>query len=226
MHAVFATLVALHQRDSTGAGVHVQATMVEAALNAAAEPILEHEVNGVLWTRQGARSMLAAPQGIYRCRGTDEWLALSVADDAQWPQLLEYLGWADEPQLRTAEGRRDRHDEIDERLAEFLADQDASDVAESLTRRGVPAERVIAARDMVSNPQLKHRGLFEVETHPVTGTTRVPTVPFRFASVPHWLRLPSPTLGEHNDAVLGEVAEAAELDALRKEDLIGERPRG
>jgi crotonobetainyl-CoA:carnitine CoA-transferase CaiB-like acyl-CoA transferase len=226
MHAVFASLLALCQRDRTGVGLDVQATMVEAALNAAVEPVLEYEVNGVLLTREGARSQLAAPQGVYRCAGEDQWLALSVVTDSQWHQLREYLNWPDEPQLRTFEDRQSRHDEIDERLRAFFAERDPSSVAASLSQRGVPAEVVIAARDMVDNPQLKYRGLFEVETHPVTGTTRVPTVPFRYASVDRWLRLASPTLGEHNDTVLAEVADSAELAALRAKGLVGERPRG
>jgi crotonobetainyl-CoA:carnitine CoA-transferase CaiB-like acyl-CoA transferase len=226
MHAVFATLLALHQRDRTGVGLHVQATMVEAALNAAAEPALEHEVNGLLPTREGARSQLAAPQWVYRCLGPDRWLAISVVTDDQWHELREYLNWPDDPQLRTMRDRKTRHDEIDERLGACFAERDASSAADGLSQRGVPAEAVIPAREMVNNPQLKHRGLFEVETHPVTGTTRVPTVPFRLASVQRWLRLPSPMLGEHNDTVLAEVADAAELAALHVKGLVGDRPNG
>jgi crotonobetainyl-CoA:carnitine CoA-transferase CaiB-like acyl-CoA transferase len=90
---------------------------------------------------------------------------------------------------------------------------------------GVPAEVVIAARDIVQNPQLRQRGLFEVEDHPITGRTELPTLPFRFRSVERWMRRPSPTLGQHNDEVLGEVAGAEELSALRSAGAIGDRVR-
>ena len=51
-------------------------------------------------------------------------------------------------------------------------------------------------------------------------------MPFRFASVERWMRLPSPTLGQHNDEVLGEIADAEELAALRAAGAIGERMGG
>ncbi|MCU1487169.1 MAG: L-carnitine dehydratase/bile acid-inducible protein [Actinomycetia bacterium] len=223
MHAVFATLLALRQRERTGVGVLVEATMVEAALNAAAEAVFEHDVHGVVLGREGNRGPLAAPQGAYRCAGDDAWVALAVADDVQWEALRGHLGWEPDAGLATADGRRAAHDALDERLGAWFASQDAVAAAEALAAAGVPAEVVIAARDIDANPQLRHRRLFEVEDHPVTGRTDVPTMPFRFASVERWMRLPSPTLGQHNDEVLGEVADADELAALRRAGAIGER---
>ena len=46
MHAVFATLTALEERDRTGKGRLVEVTMVAAALNAAAEQLVEYSALG------------------------------------------------------------------------------------------------------------------------------------------------------------------------------------
>ena len=71
------------------------------------------------------------------------------------------------------------------------------------------------------------RGLFEVERHPVTGDHEIPTMPFRFSASPAWLRRPSPSLGEHNREVLGELGLVAdELAALEASGVIGDRPVG
>src|SRR5207247_4936493 len=48
MHAAFATLVALGERDRTGTGHLVECAMVEGALNAAAEQIVEHGAHDVV----------------------------------------------------------------------------------------------------------------------------------------------------------------------------------
>jgi crotonobetainyl-CoA:carnitine CoA-transferase CaiB-like acyl-CoA transferase len=196
-------------------------------LNAAAEAVFEHDVHGVVVGRQGNRGPLAAPQGAYRCAGDDRWVAVAVADDAQWEALRAHLGWAEDAALATVEGRRAAHDELDRRLGAWFATQvDPGGTAEALAAAGVPAEVVIPARDVDANPQLRHRGLFELEDHPVTGTTELPTLPFRFASVGAWMRFPSPTLGQHNDEVLGEIAADAELETLREAGAIGDRMAG
>jgi crotonobetainyl-CoA:carnitine CoA-transferase CaiB-like acyl-CoA transferase len=229
MHAVFATILALLERDRAGGGRLVEATMVEAALNAAVEQVIEHDTDGTLLTRSGNRSALAAPQGVYRCAGDDRWVAVAVATDEQWDALTSVLGdpgWAGAAAFASADGRRGLHDAIDRELSAWTADRDADDVADLLTKAGVPAATVIPAREVARNPQIRHRRLFEVEDHPVTGRHELPAMPFRFSRVGRWMTLPAPTLGQHNDEVLGEVAAEAELESLRAAGVIGERVAG
>jgi crotonobetainyl-CoA:carnitine CoA-transferase CaiB-like acyl-CoA transferase len=230
MHAVIAALLALGHRDRHGGGHLVESVMVEAALNAAAEQVIEHSVSGIVLGRNGNRGPGAAPQGLYPCAGSDRWLALAVADDAHWDELRAVLGepvWADDPRLRTAGGRRAAHDLIDDELRSWTKDRDADELAELLARAGVPAGVVIPAREVVDNPQIRHRGLFEPERHPLTGDHELPTLPFRFSRVPAWLRRPSPSLGEHNHEVLTELGLSPdEIAALGERGVIGDRPVG
>jgi crotonobetainyl-CoA:carnitine CoA-transferase CaiB-like acyl-CoA transferase len=230
MHAVIAALLALGHRDRHGGGRLVESVMVEAALNAAAEQVIEHSVSGTVLGRQGNRGPGAAPQGLYPCAGIDRWLALAVADDAQWDALRAVLGgpgWADDPRLQTADGRREAHDLIDDELRAWTKDRDADELAGLLARAAVPAGVVIPAREVVDNPQLRHRGLFEPERHQLTGDHELPTLPFRFSRVPAWLRRPSPTLGEHNHELLTELGLSSdEIAALGAQGVIGDRPVG
>ena len=92
MHAAFALLVGLAERDATQQGCHLEVTMVEGALNAAAELVIEFSAYGHPLERDGNRSPNAAPQGLYRCRGSNEYLAVSVTTDHEWEQLLEVVG--------------------------------------------------------------------------------------------------------------------------------------
>jgi crotonobetainyl-CoA:carnitine CoA-transferase CaiB-like acyl-CoA transferase len=230
MHAVIATVLALGHRDRHGGGRLVESVMVEAALNAAAEQVIEHSISGVVLGRQGNRGPAAAPQGVYPCAGTDRWLALAVADDAHWDALRTVIGepaWANDPRLRTPDGRHAAHDLIDDELRSWTKDRDADELAELLARAGVPASVVIPAREVVDNPQIRHRGLFEPERHPLTGDHELPTLPFRFSRVPAWLRRPSPSLGEHNNEVLTELGLSPdEIAALGERGVIGDRPAG
>jgi crotonobetainyl-CoA:carnitine CoA-transferase CaiB-like acyl-CoA transferase len=230
MHAVFATIVALAGRDAAGGGRLVESVMVEAALNAAAEQVLEHSAGGPLLHREGNRGPTAAPQGVYPCAGTERWLALAIEDDDQWAALVAVLDgppWAKAPELATAEGRRAAHDEIDGELAAWCADRSVEETVDLLLAAGVPAAVVITPRDIRINPQLRHRRLFELEQHAVCGDHELPTMPFRFGAVDRWMRRPSPTLGQHTREVLAEAGvPEAELDDLAARGRIGERVAG
>ncbi len=224
-HAAFATIVALAERDRRGQGMLVEAAMVEAAVNVAAEQVIRWDTAGELMSRTGNRSPHAAPQGVYQCAGDDRWVAVSVASDDQWRVLASILGdppWSKDEHLAALAGRQAAHDRIDAELASWCAEQDADDVARLLSDAGVPAEVVVPAVDVVHNPQLQHRRLFEDEDHPVTGRHPIPGLPFRFSRVERWVHGPSPTIGQHNDEVLGEVATSEELQALREAGVIGE----
>ena len=230
MHTVLATLLALIDRDHSGRGSHVESVMVEAALNVAAEQVMEYSAAGLVMGRQGNRGPTAAPQGVYRCSGDDSWVAIAVETDSQWSALVRVMGepeWATSDDFASAAGRRHHHDAIDRHLEAWTAARSAEEAADLLSSSGVPGEQVIAARDIASNAQLQFRGLFEAEDHPVTGAHPIPMLPFRFLHVPRWLVRPSPTLGQHNDEVLAELGmDADETDLLRKNGVIGDRLAG
>jgi crotonobetainyl-CoA:carnitine CoA-transferase CaiB-like acyl-CoA transferase len=234
MHAAFGLLVALAERDRTGCGAEVECTMVEGALNAAAEQALEWSAYGRVMAREGNRCPTAAPQGLYPCRGHDpvaapRWLALSVADDAQWAALARVLGdpaWARADDLATHAGRRAAHDRVDVRLREWAAERDLEDTVALLCAAGVPAARVADPRATGRNPQLADRGFYERVDHPVVGAHATPTLPFRYASVDRWLTSAAPSLGQHNHEILADLVGLSdtEIDDLREAGVIGELP--
>jgi crotonobetainyl-CoA:carnitine CoA-transferase CaiB-like acyl-CoA transferase len=231
MHAAFATLVALAERDATGEAQHLEVTMIEGALNAAAEQEVEYSAYGRLLEREGNRAPRAAPQGLYACQGTEQWLALSVADDEQWAALVDVLGhpgWSADPALATHAGRRSSQDRLDAELAEWAAGQELEPTVERLVAAGVPAAPAVDPRATAAHPQFVARGFCETLDHPVAGSHPIPGMPFRYSTVPRWLRMPAPTLGQHNREILSGVLglSDAEIDALEAEGVIGTRPHG
>jgi crotonobetainyl-CoA:carnitine CoA-transferase CaiB-like acyl-CoA transferase len=214
LHAVVALMLALGQRDIDGLGRLVESTMVEAVLNTAAEQLVEYGATGRLLSREGNRSALAAPQGVYQCRGDDQWLALAAVTDDHWTALQRIV------RLRST---RADLDAIDEELSEWCRSRHVDSTVETLLDAGIPAAVVVSPREIVDNPQLRHRRLFEDEDHPVTGRHAIPALPFRFSRIDRWVHRPSPTLGQHNDEVLTELGFGASVDRLRGLGVIGER---
>ena len=236
LHGTFALLAALCERAATGQGHHVESTMVESALAVAAEQVVEWSAYGRLMHREGNRSPLAAPQGLYPCAGgepgAEVWLALSVATDAQWRALARALGdpeWASDPALDTRAGRRAAHDRIDARLREWTRTRERDALVEELRAAGIPASAVASPCRLIETvPPFRARGYFETPEHPVVGALPLPSLPFRYASVDRWLRTHAPTMGQHNEQVLGGLLglSAEELDALERDGVIGTRPEG
>ncbi len=233
LHATFASLVALFAREEHGRGYLVEATMVEAALNAAAMSAIAYQLSGAAYGRLGNRSgMGSAPQGVYACAGTDQWVALEVQNDQQWTSLCGIIGdpggnATAPPRGENASDRAANQDALDQWLAASTVHWDAGDLAERLVQAGVPASVVIKPPLVIENPQIRHRGLFETEDHPVTARHNVPGLPFSLSGVESWIRTSAPVLGQHNDEVLRELgvdeAERARLRALRVigEELVG-----
>ena len=235
MHAAFALLVALEERKARGEGVHVECTMVEGALNAASEQLLEFSAYGNRMEREGNRSPAAAPQGLYACAGSEpgleKWLALSVESDAQWHALLGLLEgpqWAAGATLANHAGRRESHDAIDAELRAWFAAHEREALVEELLARGIPASIVADPRRVREDRQLVHRRFFEDIDHPVVGRHAIPTLPFRLAGVDRWLRCAAPTLGQHNREILSELCglSGSEIDALEADGVIGQKPEG
>jgi len=236
MHSAFAFLVALAERAASGRGHHVESTMVESALNVAAEQLLEWSAYGNLMQRDGNRSPLAAPQGLYPCAGgqpgMEQWLALSVATDEQWRALRSALGqpeWAMRPALDTREGRRADHEAIDARLRAWTRTRERAALVAELRALGIPVSEVAdPCRLLQTNPQFQARRYFEAPEHPVVGGLPLPSLPFRYASINDWLRTPAPTVGQHNERVLCGILglSPAEFRDLETEGVIGKRPVG
>jgi len=231
LHATFALLVALEHRRRTGDGQLVEATMVEAALNAAADQTLEWQAYGRLLGRDGNRGPVAAPQNLYACRGDDHWIALAVVTAEHWRALVDLLGrpaWAVDPALATHAGRRAAHDAIDAELSRWCAAADRDALVARLLAAGIPAAPVLHPRDAAANPQMAARRFFALEAHPVTGTHALPGLPMLVSDVQQTVRSAAPTLGQHTAEVLQAILGLRddEIRELEAEQIIGERPAG
>jgi len=230
MHAAFAVLCGLEQRDQTGVGCLIEAPMVEAALAVAAEPVLEWSTYGRLMERDGNRGPTAVPQGIYPTDGPEQWVAVACETEAQWSALVDLIG-ADElrnERFVTRAGRREAHDQIDTIIARWAARRSDHRAAQELAAVGVPAAVVRDVRRAHEHPQIVARRFFELVDHPVVGPHLTPTMPFRSRRVTRWFTTAAPTLGQDNDDVLGTMLgyDQTTLDELTKSGVIGTRPPG
>lgn len=227
VHACVALLAALEHRRSTGAGQLIEVAQIEVGAAVTAEPVIEYSLTGSVRPREGNRHRCYA-QGVYTTSNADEWVALSVRDDADWRAVLDAIDRSDlcgDPRFATAAARRENHDDFDEVLTSWTCGRTAAEVVATFGRRGVPAERLLPADQMYDVEQLDARDFYQDLDHSITGRHRFPGWPFRISPGPaHQHRTAAPTLGQHNSEVLAALGlSEQEIDALREQRVIGER---
>lgn len=227
VHACVALLAALEHRRSTGEGQLIEAAQIEVGAAVTAEPVIEYSLTGAVRPREGNRHRDYA-QGVYATGNVDDWVALSVRDDADWCAVLDAMDrrdLCDDPRFATVIARRQNHDEFDEVVTAWTRGRSADEIVAALGRRGVPAERLLTADRMYDVEQLDARGFYQDLDHAITGRHRFPGWPFRIAPGPvRHHRSASPTLGQHNAEVLAALGlSAQEIAALREQRVIGER---
>jgi crotonobetainyl-CoA:carnitine CoA-transferase CaiB-like acyl-CoA transferase len=232
LHAAFAAIAALVVRDRTGAGMQIESAMVESALNIAAEMVLEHSQNGIELHRCGNRGPGVSPQGVYRSRGDDDWVALALLDDTAWPGLATVIGRPElghDAALMTQAGRRSQADQIDKLISDWTAQRTVSEAVRALREHGVAASAVVVPPALLDDEHLLGRGFWETVDHPVVGSYRCTGMPFTFAGRPRrWTRTPPPLFGQHTVEVLTELLGLTDDDiaGLRAAGAIGDRPAG
>ncbi len=230
VHAGVALLAALEHRRRTGEGQQIEVAQIEVAACLTAEPTIEYSMNGAVPPREGNRQR-GYTQGVYPTETDDVWVAVSVRDDDDWSGLVDAMGRPEllgDSRFASAQARETAHDVFDDIVAGWTRTKSADEIVNGLQARHVPAERLLTPDRMYDEPQLAARGFYEEFDHPVTGSNRYPGWPFRIAPGPkHHHRWAPPTLGQHNDEILRDLGLSDdEIEALRRERVIGERPLG
>ena len=194
-------------RRRTGRGVHLDVSQVEAAVYSLSPWVLDFDVNGHVGERQGNRSDRAVPHGAFRCAGDDRWVAVAVWDDEQWGRLASAMALDADTTARyaTLETRRRDVDTVEALVEAWTAPRRADEVSEALQALGIEAVPVADFSDACEDPQLHHRGHFVTLEHSCMGPCGYEHNGFLMSDAPRRFTHSSPTLGEHNEFVLGEL---------------------
>ena len=229
MNAAFAVLSALHYRRRNGQGMHIDLSQVEGIIAFTADAIMDYTMNGRVQGRVGNRHPSMAPHGCYRCQGEDKWVVIAIPSDAAWRRFCQAVGdpsWAEDARFSDVLGRYKHQDELDRLIESWTQKHEHYEVMRILQGAGIPAGPVLDGKELVEEPHLNERGLYEKVTHPETGTHPYIGMYARFSRTPGSIRMPAPCLGEHNHYVYGELLglSSEEMTELEKDGIIGTRP--
>jgi crotonobetainyl-CoA:carnitine CoA-transferase CaiB-like acyl-CoA transferase len=203
-----AIVTALHHREVTGEGQHIDLSMQESNATLIGDAIMQYLANGEVRPRLGNRHMTFAPHGIYPAAGDDRWVAIAAESEDQWRALVETAGraeWARDPRFQTDADRKANEDALDAAISEWTAGRDRLEIARVLADAGVIAAPLLDGLEVGAFEAFRERGVVVDLDHPEAGSWPHIGVPYHFSKTPGLATRPSPLLGQHSEEVLAEL---------------------
>ncbi len=221
----FGVLMALYQRDARGGqGQMIDLALYEAMFNLTESLLPEYDAFGDVRQPAGGALPGIAPSNAYPC-GDGRFVLIAGNGDSIFRRLMAAIGradLADDPGLARNDGRAARAGELDAAIGAWTAQRGLDEVLAAMAAAEVPASRIYTIADLAAEPHYAARGNLERIPALAGGTIAVPGIVPKLSGTPGAVQKRAPRLGEHTDAVLGELGhDAAALAALRAKGVIG-----
>jgi crotonobetainyl-CoA:carnitine CoA-transferase CaiB-like acyl-CoA transferase len=221
LNATSAVVTALRRRQQTGRGALVEMSLHEGAAAFCGPWLIEHQL-GEPVKRFGNRHPNMAPCGIYRCAGSDDWVAIACRDDRDWYAICATIPGSLDA-TADLEERVQTHHNIDQLIETWTLRHSKTAAADILQEANIPAGPVNTTPDMTSDSQTIARNFFvSIER----GPTPIPGNPIKMKGISSADWTPCPRLGADNHEILREWLgySIEEIDALECSGVIVNRP--
>jgi benzylsuccinate CoA-transferase BbsF subunit len=204
--SVVAMLAALHHRERTGNGQHIDQSQAESAMHYLSLAVARSSVSNDVPDRLGNTDPAMSPHDVYRCDGIDAWAAIAIRDDADWHALVDAIDSKELSALRDANvaARRAAAAAIDAAITRWTSTRTAVDVEQRLQRAGVPAHSVMNGALVRGDEHLAQREHFVKTRHALLGDVYVESVGYRFSDTRPSVG-PVPSLGGATEWVTREI---------------------
>lgn len=166
-----------------------------------------YRLTGKVKPRTGSRSTNAGPRNAYRCKD-GLYVCLSSSTQKMAERLFRSIGhpeFISDPRYATNEERVKHAEELDAVIGAFVAKRTQAENVAFFEEAEVTIGPIYDIRQILEDPHFRARGI--LEDYPDDDMDRFPmhhVVP-RLSGTPGSVRTPAPKLGEHNEALLGEI---------------------
>ena len=211
MNACIGIMMALYERNRSGKGQFVDATLYDSA-------VALHQPHAPNYLMGGQKPKLVgnshgslAPYCNFPTRGRN--IVVGAGNDGQFRKLCQMLGkvgLADDPRFRTNKDRVAHKVELEAELRALTKDRDGESFANELMQNGVPSGAVMEVPDVMEHPHTKHRNMvWEKDGYRNVGN------PVKLSRTPPGVRSKPRKFGADTKSVLAERGfSVAEIDAL------------
>jgi itaconate CoA-transferase len=222
MYAYAGILTALYQREKSGKGTRVEATMFEALAEWMGYPIYYTHFGGTAPARTGPDHAAIVPYGCYQT-GDGKSIMLGLQNEREWADFCEKVllepELAQDPRYDSNSRRVVRRSEINALIAKVFATLTTEQVIERLNAAGIANARMNSPNEVWEHPQLQARDRWREMDSPV-GPLATLLPPLTMPDFEPRID-PVPALGEHTDRILSEFGySSTEIAALRQAGVV------
>ncbi len=217
-------LAALFERERTGKGCRVETSMFDGMLNLLSYMGTHYLNTGELPTPQGTAHEFTVPWQAFQAR--DGYVVIATRQENFWRKLCVVLGepgLADDPRFATNPKRLENRGVLIPIIEDIVRTHTVAEWLEKLRAAEVPAAPVNNLDGAFAEPPVAEREMIVEYDHPDVGRVRLPGNPIKMSGMSGTISNPAPRLGEHTDAILGEVLglSADGIASLRRQGAVG-----
>ncbi len=127
----------------------------------------------------------------------------------------------EKPAFAHNDGRVAECDVLDRAIREWSASLPIEEVLQALEKAEVPAGRIYSVADIVADPHYQARGMILDAQLPGGAAVKMPGIVPKLSATPGTVNWQGPSLGQHTQAVLGELglSESA-IQRLKNEGVV------
>lgn len=217
MFGAIGVMAALAQREKTGIGSEVTASLFENNVFLVGQHMLQHAVTGRPISPMPDRVSAWAIYDVFTVKDGEQ-IFLAVVSDKQWEifcRLFDLATLKADPRLKTNNDRVHARDWLMPQLRSQLSVFSATELASLFESEGLPYAPITRPEELFDDPHLRATGGLAPIRLADGRETLVPLAPFTMDGVQPQIRLQPPTIGEHTHELLRAIGyNNQEIDAL------------
>ncbi len=205
LYAGIAVLAALRARDATGAGQHIDLSLLDTQIAWLVNEGVAYLASGDLPKRRGNAHPSIVPYELFET--ADGHVVLAIGNDGQFGRFCAVAGLVGlerDPRFATNAARMAHREELLPAIRAAMKQRTSESWARELELAKVPCGPVRTLDGVFADPQVVARQMRVdvADPHAPSGTVALLGNPIRFSATPIEHRHAPPALGEHTDEVL------------------------